>query len=150
MEEEEKGCSGFPVGRRSRSICSVCLGTQQTWSGSVEPCWEPQAAPKAGCFGKTSSQQAQLLHQELEESWRTCSIQTTCPTNRRKNLALDVMDSPGKGEAVILLTHLIFRSLRGFSFEDIHPNVYICCHLMFLLMIIHSSSRVTPARPLGP
>lgn len=90
-----------------------------------------------------------MLHQELEESWRGCSIQTTCPKNRRN--CAQMWWTAQEREKLWLPWPLwvIFRPLRGFSFEDIHPNVYIFCHLMLLLMIIHSSSRVTSARPLG-
>lgn len=45
---------------------------------------------------------------------------------------LDVMDSPGKGEAATSLARLFFffRHLQGFSFGDVHPDVYICYRLM--------------------
>lgn len=119
----------------------------------MELCWEPQAAPEAGCFGKTSSQQAQPLHApsgaggKLEDMQHSNPLPnkqkkvscTRCDGQRRKGRSCDCPDPFG----------VFFRSLRGFCFEDIHPNVYVFCHLVFLLMIVHSSSRMTSARPLG-
>lgn len=69
---------------------------------------------------------------------KTGGIMHKCDGQPRKGRSCDCPDAFG-----------LFSDLWETSFEDIHPNVYIFCHLMLLHMIIHSSSRVTSARPLG-
>lgn len=67
---------------------------------------EPQGAPKAGCSG-TSSQQAQPLNAPSGARGKLEGVQHSSHLpKKQEELCTDVMDSPGKGEAVIALTPL--------------------------------------------
>lgn len=152
MEEEEKDSSALPVGR-SRSVCGVCAEAHSK-PGMAHGAVLGATSCSQGCFGKTSSQQAQPLNAPSGAGGKLEDMQhpNHLPNRQKEESCTRCDGQPTEGRSCDCPDPfgVFFRALRGFSFEDIHSNVYIFCQLMFLLMIIHSSSRVTSARPLGP